>query len=110
MASSNDESFDANESKMTEISNPVSEDVQKALAFATENKDYRLLVTSGRNMSIPGVKSSDYQTVIELCGKKYNPKAGDVLTSEEQRTARKKEINYMRQYNEQMLNICQESK
>ena len=105
LMSSNDEKFNEKESQ---IQGPISEDLQQALALAKANKDYRLLVTSGRNMNIPGIKPSDYQRVIGLCGKKYNPNAGDVITSEEQRSARKKEINYMHQYNEQMLTICQE--
>ncbi len=85
------------------------DDLNKAIALASNNKDYRLLVTSGRSMTIPGVKSSDYQEMIALCGKKYNPATGDVIRSEAQRLARKKEINYMRQYNEQILALCKEN-
>lgn len=85
----------------------ASNDVNKAIALAVKNKDYRLLVTSGRSMSVPGIKSSDYQRVIALCGKKYSSGAGDVITSEKQRTARKKLVDFMRQYNKQMLEICQ---
>lgn len=87
----------------------ASNNVNEAIALARENKDYRLLVTSGRSMSVPGVKASDYKAMIGLCGKKYNSAAGDVLTSEEQRLERKKLVTYMRQYNEQMLVICQEN-
>ena len=85
------------------------DNVNKALALAKENKDYRLLVTSGRSMSIPGVKASDYQAMIELCGKKYSSAAGDVIASEEQRLERKKLVDFMRHYNEEMLTICQEN-
>jgi len=95
--------------KKTIIESTTSSDLSKAIALAIQNKDYRLLVTSGRSMSIPGVKGSDYQRMIELCGKKYNAATGDVLTSEEQRQARKKVVTYMRQYNEQMSVICQEN-
>ena len=108
MANSNDENLKADASKIAELSNSVSDDVQQAITLATENKDYRLLATSGRNTSIPGIKSTEYQMAIELCGKKHNPITGDVITSEDQRSARKKEINFMRQYNEQMLTICRE--
>ncbi len=85
------------------------ENLNKAIALAVKNKDYRLLVTSGRSMSVPGIKASDYQTMIELCGKKYSSGTGDVITSENQRLERKKLVNYMRQYNEQMLILCQEN-
>ena len=100
-----------NEDKSTSITieKTESDDLTKAIAFARENKDYRLLVTSGRSMSIPGVKASDYQTMVELCGKKYSTETEDVLTSEEQRQERKKVVTYMRQYNEQMIVICQEN-
>ncbi len=96
--------------KEARLGEPELDNLNKAIALARKNKDYRLLVTSGRSISIPGVKSSDYQAVIVLCGKKYNSAVGDVITSEEQRLARKKEVNYMRQYNKQMLVICQENK
>lgn len=110
IANSTDEVNNEKEPKplMMEITN--SDELNQALLLATENKDYRLLVTSGRNMNIPGVESSDYKAAIALCGKKYSPTTGDVITSEEQREARKKVISYMRQYNEKMLMICQENK
>tara|TARA_R110001583_G_scaffold43015_1_gene136709 strand:- start:8458 stop:8613 length:156 start_codon:yes stop_codon:yes gene_type:complete len=40
---------------------------------------------------------------------KNSAAADDVITSEDQRLERKKLVNYMRQYNEQMLIICQEN-
>mgnify|MGYP000105366701 FL=1 len=83
------------------------EEIGKAIALAKQNKDYRFLVTSGRSTSVPGIDVNMFQTLIELCGKKYNPATGDVITSQEQRLARKKQIDFMRQYNEQMLSICQ---
>jgi hypothetical protein len=81
----------------------------QAIALAEQNKDYRLLVTSGRSISVPGVKPSDYERVIGLCGKNYAPETGDVLSSEAQRQDRKQLVEYMRQYNVQMLIICQEN-
>jgi hypothetical protein len=84
--------------------------VTQAIALAKSNKDYRLMVTSGRSISIPGVDSSDYNAVIELCGKKYSPEAGDVIRSEAQREARKKVVIFMQQYNEQMIAICQQNR
>lgn len=85
------------------------EKVRKAIALAKQNKDYRFLVTSGRSISVPGVDVSNFQTLIEVCGKKYSAATGDVITSEEQRLERKKHVEFMRQYNEQMLIICQEN-
>ena len=82
--------------------------LSEAIKLVKQNKDYRLLVTSGRSMSVPGVKASKVQAIIKLCGKKYYSATGDVLTSEKQRLARKKVVGFMRQYNEQMLVICQE--
>ena len=86
----------------------VKEKVHKAIVLATQQKDYRLLVTSGRSSNIPGIKGINFQTITSLCGKKYHAATGDVLTSEQQREERKKLVNFMRQYNQQMLIICQE--
>lgn len=109
MANSNDTDLGKNQAQqLTSTDKSILEAVKQAIALAKHHKDYRLLVTSGRNMSIPGVKPADYEMAIELCGKKYNPKVGDVIASEEQRLARKKEISFMRHYNEQMLMICKE--
>lgn len=110
---SSDANPDNENSSEAKLSQTVLEKVDstklsEAIALSKQNKDYRLLVTSGRSISIPGVNASDYQTMIELCGKKYSSAAGDVITSPEQRLARKKLVNYMRQYNEEMLVICQE--
>jgi hypothetical protein len=85
------------------------DNLNKLLAVAIKNQDYRLLATSTRALNIPGVNPRDYQSMIKLCGKKYST-AGDVITSEEQRTERKKLLNTMRQYNEKILIICQEQK
>jgi len=84
------------------------EKVHKAIVLAVQQKDYRLLVTSGRSPNIPGIKGINFQTVTSLCGTKYSAATGDVLTSEQQREKRKKLVNFMRQYNQKMLIICQE--
>ena len=81
--------------------------VHEALTLAVKNKDYRLLITSGRSKSIPGIRASDYQGVVKLCGEKYMPATGDVLTSKAQRTARKKALEYMKRYNEETVQLCQ---
>ena len=83
--------------------------LKQALFAAKQNKDYRLLVTSGRSISVPGVQSADYQAVLALCGKNYNSAVGDVIKSPQQRLERKKQIEFMRQYNEKMVVICQKA-
>lgn len=104
-------SLDEKENQSTPAQTESSDltNLREAIAIAKQNKDYRLLVTSGRSMSIPGVNGSDYQTLLELCGKKYNSATGDVIKSQAQRLERKKQIEFMRQYNEQMVAICQKS-
>ena len=97
-----------NESKKIMLDDSFSLELEQALTLAKDNQDYRLFVTSGRSMSIPGVKSENYQEMIERCGKKYNPSTGDVITSDEQRLERKKAINFMRKYNEQIIIFCGE--
>lgn len=104
------DNVNSNEAKLNKptIENSDSTKLSEAITRAKQNNDYRLLVTSGRSINVPGIKASEYQTVLELCGKKYSSAAGDVITSEEQREERKKLVDFMRQYNEQMLVICQE--
>lgn len=111
IVSNKTESIDEKENQSTRAQTEASDltDLREAIALAKQNKDYRLLVTSGRSMSIPGVNASDYQTLLALCGKKYNSATGDVIKSQAQRLERKKQIEFMRQYNEQMVAICQKS-
>ena len=89
------------------IEQATSNALREGVALAVQENDYRLFVTSGRSKSIPGVSASDYQRVIELCGEKYMPATGDVLTSEKQRLARKQAVDYMKGYNKEMLTLCQ---
>lgn len=99
----------AKQSSLTQTESSDLTDLREAIALAKQNKDYRLLVTSGRSMSIPGVNAIDYETLVALCGKKYNSATGDVIQSQEQRLERKKHIEFMRKYNEQMVVICQKA-
>jgi len=103
------ESTDKNNAKQSISDGADLTELSKAIALAKQNKDYRLLATSGRSTSIPGVDMRNSQTLIKLCGKKYNPEVGDVITSAEQRVERKKHLDFMRQYNEQMLVICRDN-
>ena len=100
------ENENENENEKVSSEVPAVETLTEALARAQKNNDYRLLVTSGRNMTIPGVKASEYQALLALCGKKYVTGVGDVITSETQRIVRKQRIEYMRLYNEQIIQIC----
>jgi len=84
----------------------TSTEVMQALALAEQKKDYRLWVTTSRSVTVPGLNPSDFNLAIELCGKQYMPKTGDVIRSEQERTERKKAIAYMQQYNEKMWVIC----
>ncbi len=81
-------------------------DLTQALVTAEQAQDYRLLVTATRGVSIPGLEQKDYHAAIALCGKKYMPQTGDVITTEQDRVERKKALAYMRQYNEKMWLLC----
>lgn len=87
----------------------ISTNLLQALATAEQAQDYRLLATSTRGTNIPGLEQSDYELAIDLCGRKYMPKTGDVIKSEQDRTERKERIVYMRQYNEKMWLACQKN-
>ena len=109
VSTSNDADSSLHTSKEASLEKTEADNLLDAITLARKNNDYRLLVTSGRSMSIPGVKASNYEAMIKRCGKKYSPNAGDVITSEDQRLARKKLVDFMRYYNEKMLIICQEN-
>lgn len=80
--------------------------VNQSVNAAVANKDYRLYATSGRRITFPGIKNSEYVVVEESCGKKYYPKTGDVISSEAEREQRKKTIDYMTSYNQKMFKVC----
>lgn len=74
--------------------------------LAEENKDYRILATSGRRVTYPGIAVEKYDWVHKYCGRKFMPTTGDAITSTKQRNQRVQQIEYMRLYNEKMLLIC----
>ena len=94
----------------TQVLDKTSSQVMQALALAKQNKDYRLWVTTSRSATVPGIKPSEFNLAIELCGKQYMPKTGDVIRTEQEREERKKAIAYMQQYNEKMWTICENDK
>jgi hypothetical protein len=101
------EKTDMNLNKIT-LEDVDQERLNDALTTSVKNQDFRLLITSTRSLNIPGVDPNHYDVMVELCGTKYIPSAGDVIKSENQRMERKKLINYMRQYNEKILILCQD--
>lgn len=106
----NSTSVDSNhDASKTAEEQKSSGELEQAIRLAKENQDFRFMVTSGRSMSIPGLKSEQYQSMVELCGKKYSPEVVDVITSEAQRAERKALIEFMRQYNKQIIKLCQEN-
>ncbi len=74
--------------------------------LAEENKDYRILATSGRRVTYPGIALEKYDWVHKYCGRKFMSTTGDAITSTKQRNQRVQQIEYMRLYNEKMLLIC----
>ena len=107
IASSDDNVKDTKQVEQT-TTNTELDKLNTAIALATKDKDYRLLATSGRSITIPGVDITDVQAVIDRCGIKYHPGVGDVIRSDVDRLKRQQIVTYMRQYNEKMLVICEE--
>lgn len=81
---------------------------QDEITMALKDKDYRLYATSGRRTTFPGIDSSDIDFVQLHCGKKYMANTGDVIVSQVQQLLREKNVEYMKNYNVQMLRICRE--
>lgn len=81
---------------------PVTEQV---LAAAQQN-DFRLLATSGRSITIPGLSEEEAAYANKNCGVKLLPSMGDVIKSPEQREQRKKTLAHMKKYNQEMIKMC----
>ncbi|MGL1959032.1 MAG: hypothetical protein OCD00_17165 [Colwellia sp.] len=93
----------------SQMPNSTREALATELLQATTNKDYRLYVTSGRSITVPGIKPTEFKEAIARCGKKYRAGTGDVISNEAQRNARTKQLSYMRLYNQSMWLLCDES-
>lgn len=76
--------------------------------LAAKNNDFRLLATSGRSVSIPGLSAEDVEFGNKNCGIKLLPSMGDVIRSDEQRAQRKKTLEYMKSYNKEMIKRCKQ--
>ncbi len=87
---------------------------QQKLVDAVKNAiakgDYRLYATTGRSTTFPGINAIYFKEVSTLCGKKFMSGTGDVIRSPEQRVERKKRLDYMGTFNQQMIIICRKQK
>ncbi len=88
---------------MAVLLNKIDADV----AMAISNNDYRLLATSGRRITFPGISNDDFDFAEKNCGKNILASMGDVVKSDEQRAARTEKLKYMKAYNQAMFKICQ---
>ena len=84
----------------------ISKRVNELIQEAKETGDTRLLATSGRKTTIPGLSQEEISKV-ELCGGyRYFKNTGDEITSQEQRESRKFSVEVMTEYNQIMLKNC----
>jgi len=77
---------------------------------ARKNNDFRVYGTSGRNITIPGIKSEDRSFAVEHCGIKFMKGTGDVIKTPEQREKRKEKVAYMKSYNQRIFVFCKQNK
>ncbi len=99
--------------------------VYTAVELAVAEQDLRLLATSGRRTTFPGIDQQGYDFVNKHCGKKFMVGTGDVLSLdspeesdspdksvkslsiEDQREQRKQQVQFMSAYNVRMFVLCQ---
>jgi len=74
--------------------------------IAFEQGDKRLLALMTRGLSVPGVDSDLLESVKQRCGTR-TIQSTDVIKSDEQFEAMKQQSQYMRDYNTEMLKLCQ---
>ncbi len=105
--SSNPDERAAEENLEAGTNDASSEALMQDLNAALEQKDYRLLMMSGRRPTMPGVGAEDVERLMALCGKRYLSGTGDHLSNEAQAVARKLQREYAIQYNQKMSEHCQ---
>lgn len=85
-------------------------EVEAGLQKSLKANDYRILATSGRRTTYPGVDVSEYDFVKSKCEDRFMPETSDAIKSPEDREARRKIENYMKLYNQRMLVHCKANK
>ena len=80
--------------------------VEAALQKSLKAQDYRILATSGRRTTYPGIDISEYDFVKDKCDDRFMPETSDVIENKQDREERRKRENYMKLYNQRMLVHC----
>lgn len=75
---------------------------QQALA----NDDYRLLHSKGRRIVVPGFEHIELSLLESQCGIKPMTNSSDVMKSSEQKTQRKAQYVFAKQFNQMMYAKC----
>jgi hypothetical protein len=73
---------------------------------AIEQKDFRLLVTSGRGSSAPGIPFDLMTAMMERCGTKFIEGSTDMLRGEEHKDMMLKALEYAKIYNKTIVKHC----
>lgn len=84
----------------------MSPKVKVAIEQALKDKDYRLYVTSGRRVTIPGIENPDVDKLKNSCGFRYMDGVSDVLRHPEEMEKRKESLTFMAEYNRLVLKYC----
>jgi len=96
---------DVSQSNQQETQKPLNK-VMQAIEMATSHSDYRLYMTQGRNLTIPGFENAHFEEIKSVCGLKSMKGTGDVFKSDEAKQQRRLKYQFAKQFNEIMYPLC----
>jgi hypothetical protein len=82
------------------------ETAEQAALKAIEDKDFRLMVTSGRGSSAPGIPADLMSAMMQRCGTKFIEGSTDTLRGEEHKDMMLKALEYAKIYNKTIIKHC----
>lgn len=95
------------EVKDKEATMSIAEKAKQDAKNAMSRKDYRILVTSGRRRTAPGISVTLQDKAMEICGTNIISLVSDVIKNSAERTKRQLHYEYMQHYNVEIFPMCQ---
>ncbi len=84
--------------------------VKSDIDEAVSKGDFRVFVLATRGLSVPGIEVKERAEVVQLCGQKYLPGAGDIIINERHKSLYEKALKYAETYNQQVASLCRAKK
>lgn len=86
----------------------LTQQVQRAIAKAKTEQDFRFYSLAGRRITVPGVDVEQQKDLLKQCGVKPLPDYKDHFKTPEQREQNKQQRAFAKAYNLEILKLCQQ--